>query len=126
MSKQQYSLISKITIEGFFNSYAQIFFSQKKVLAVIILIVTFFDFNAGLCGVIGVLASNAIAHIMGFNRYNIASGYYGFNSLLVSLGIGIYYNPNLELFIVVFFAAFFTLILSRSSKVSLANIKSLI
>jgi len=112
MSKQQYSIISKVTIEGFFNSYAQIFFSQRKVLAVIILIVTFFDFNAGLCGVFGVLASNGIAYAMGFNKYNIASGYYGFNTLLVSLGLGIYYNPNPELFIIVFFTAFLTLILT--------------
>lgn len=112
MSKQQYKIAAKITVEGFFNSYAQIFFSQRKILAVIILIVTFFDFNAGLCGVIGVLASNGIAYTMGFNRYNIASGYYGFNSLLVSLGLGIYYNPNIELFIIVFFAAFLTLILT--------------
>ena len=110
MSKKNNFIIFKVLTDGFFNSYSQIFFSQRKILSFIILIVTFFDFNAGLCGAIGVLASIGIAYAMGFNRYNIASGYYGFNSLLVSLGLGIYYNPNIELFIIVFFASFLTLI----------------
>jgi len=98
--------------DGFFNSYSQIFFSHKKILALLILIVTFFDFNAGICGAFAVLVSNFIAYAMGFNRFNIASGFYGFNSLLVALGLGIYYQPNTQLFIIVFFAAFFTVLLS--------------
>jgi len=102
----------KVLTDGFFNSYSQIFFSQRKMLSLIILLVTFFDINAGLCGAFGVIASIGIAYTMGFNRFNIASGYYGFNSLLVSLGLGIYYNPNIELFIIVFFASFLTLILT--------------
>ncbi|MDD3876813.1 MAG: urea transporter [Bacteroidales bacterium] len=98
--------------EGFLNSYSQIFFSHKKVYAIIIIIVSFFDLNAGICGALGVMSSNIIAYLMSFSRFNIASGFYGFNSLLVALGLGINFEPNIQLFIIVFFSSFFTLLIS--------------
>jgi len=101
-----------IHASGFLNSYSQIFFSQKKILSLIILFVTFFDTNAGLCGLIGVLSANLVAYTMGFNRFNISLGLYGFNALLVSLGLGINFNPGIELFIIIFFASLLTFFLT--------------
>jgi len=101
-----------VFIRGILNSYSQIFFSDKKLFAFIILFVTFFDRNTGLCGLIGVLSANGIAYAMGFNRHNIASGFYGFNALLVALGIGVLYNINIELFVVLLFASFLVLMLT--------------
>lgn len=94
------------------NSYTQIFFSNNKVFAVILMVVTFFDFYAGLCGFLSVLISNILAYIIGFNRDHCKAGYYGFNSLLVGLGIGVFYDPNLVLFILLFFVAILTLFLT--------------
>ena len=91
------------------NSYTQIFFSNSVVFGVVIMVVSFFDFWAGLTGFVAVLVSNGAAYIIGFNRFNIRSGYYGFNSLLVGLGIGVYFKPGLELMMVVAFAALLTL-----------------
>jgi urea transporter/murein DD-endopeptidase MepM/ murein hydrolase activator NlpD len=97
---------------GFLNSYTQIFFSDNKVFAAILIPVTFLDFFAGLFGLISVLITNSAAWLIGLSRYNIQKGYYGFNSLLVGLGIGIYYEPGLVLLFLVFIAAVFTLFIS--------------
>jgi len=96
-------------LDGILNSYTQIFFSNQKVFAVILLMVTFFDWMAGLSGLLAVLSTNLSAYLIGFNRLNIKSGYYGFNSLLVGLGLGIYYNFGLEYLMILVFASAFTL-----------------
>ncbi|MEI6694656.1 MAG: urea transporter [Bacteroidota bacterium] len=101
-------------INSLLNSYSQIFFSKNVIFACLLIIVTFFDFYAGLSGVIAVTVSNTAAYIIGFNRQNISSGYYGFNSLLVALGMGVYYEPNLHFFVILFFAALLTLFITVS------------
>ncbi|MCX6242464.1 MAG: urea transporter [Bacteroidetes bacterium] len=94
------------------NSYSQIFFSNSKTFALILFIVSFFDFWAGLSGVIAVMVSNILAYLIGFNRVSIRKGYYGFNSLLVGLGLGVYFQPGPAFFIVLFFAALLTLLIT--------------
>jgi urea transporter len=94
------------------NSYTQVFFSNNPVFALILIVVSFFDFTAGLSGVIAVIASNTFAYFIGLNSLNIKKGYYGFNSLLVGLGLGLYYQPTPEFFIVLIFASLLTLFLT--------------
>ena len=78
----------------------------------ILIVVSFFDFWAGASGMIAVIVANTFAYLIGFNRLNIINGYYGFNSLLVGLGLGVYYQPGVEFFIVLGFAALLTLFLT--------------
>ena len=99
-------------LSGIANSYSQIFFSDNKFFAVILMLISFFDVYAGLSGLIAVMVSNLLAYIIGFNRYNIKQGYYGFNSLLVGLGIGVYYEPGLAFFTILVFATILTLFLT--------------
>jgi len=96
-------------LSGFANSYSQIFFSDNKLFASILVLVSFFDVNAGLSGIIAVIVSNLLAYLIGLNRYHIKQGYYGFNSLLVGLGLGLYYVPGMAFFIFLIFASFLTL-----------------
>lgn len=98
--------------KGFLNSYTQIFFSDNKLFAALLIPVTFIDFYAGLFGLTSVLFTNIIGYFIGFDTQKIQKGYYGFNSLLVGLGLGIYYEPGLVLFILVLIAAIFTLFIS--------------
>ncbi len=58
------------------------------------------------------LTSNLAACAIGFNRENIRNGFYGFNSLLVALGLGMYYEFNAEFVLVLLFASLFTLLVS--------------
>ena len=90
------------------NSYSQVFFSDNLVFAILLLVITFFDPFSGLAGLAAVLISNGLAFSMGFNRFNIRSGFYGFNNLLVGLGLGIYYEPGVEFYLVLIFASALT------------------
>lgn len=78
----------------------------------ILMVVSFFDFWAGLSGLIAIVVSNTMAYLIGFNRMNIRRGYYGFNSLLVGLALGVYFQPGPEFFIVLGFSSMLTLFLT--------------
>ena len=99
-------------ISSLVNSYTQIFFSNNKIFALILILVSFLDFWAGVSGVISIVVSNTLAYLIGFNRENIKKGYYGFNSLLVGLALGIYYQPGLQFFIVLIFSSILALLLT--------------
>ena len=101
-------------LRGFLNSYSQVFFSDSKIFAIILILVSFLDFHAGLSGLIAVLVSNAAALGIGFNRRNIANGYYGFNSLLAGLGIGVMYQSGPAFYTILFFASLLTLFLTAT------------
>ncbi|MCD4664553.1 MAG: urea transporter, partial [Bacteroidales bacterium] len=94
------------------NSYSQIFFSDSKVFAIILLIVSFFDIWAGVSGLLAIVITNLLAYGLGYNRISINKGSYGFNSLLVGLGTGLFFQPGIELFIGVFFASVLTFFIS--------------
>lgn len=99
-------------LRGILYSYSQIFFSKNIVFAIILIVVTFFDWLAGLAGLLSVVFVNGAALLMGYNRNNVNQGYYGFNSLLVGLGMGIYYQPGFAFFFLLAFAAIFTFFLT--------------
>ncbi|HOV11971.1 MAG TPA: urea transporter, partial [Bacteroidales bacterium] len=94
------------------NSYSQIFFSNNVIFAIIIFLITFYDLYAGLFGLLSVLFTNLSASLIGFDRYKIKQGYYGFNALLVGLGLGIYFEPGIQLLVIIVLAAFLSLFLS--------------
>lgn len=104
----------KLLYEGLLNSYSQVFFSKNKLFGIILLIITFFDLLAGLSGLLAVLITYFAGRSIGFSKIKISEGIYGFNSLLVGLGLGIYFEPGLTFFFVLFLASLFTLFLSVS------------
>ncbi|HPS61767.1 MAG TPA: urea transporter [Bacteroidales bacterium] len=99
-------------LEGITHSYTQVFFSNHPVFALILIVVSFFDLSAGVSGVTAVAVSNLFALLMGLNRDSIKKGHYGFNSLLVGLGLGLSYQLTPEFFIVLIFSSLLTLILT--------------
>ncbi len=101
-----------IILSGSLNSYSQIFFSDNKIFASILLLVSFFDVYAGLAGILSVLAGNITATLMNYSEFNIKKGTYGFNSLLVGLGIGLSFTPGIETLIIVLFASIITFMIS--------------
>ncbi len=96
------------------NSYSQIFFSTHKPFAVIIMAVTFYDIYAGLSGLIAVVTTSTAAFILNLHKPTTAQGFYGFNSLLVGLGLGIYYSFGWHLLLIILLAALFTFFISVS------------
>ena len=85
----------KLFLKSIPNSYGQVFFSDQRLFAIILLLITFFDFYAGLLGLLSVLVTNAAGFLLGFDKKVIAKGVFGFNSLLVGLGLGIYFQPDI-------------------------------
>ncbi|MCY1635977.1 urea transporter [Marinifilum sp. D737] len=98
--------------EAILNSYAQVFFSRNKAFALLLLLVSFFDLWAGIFGLISIVTANVIAFIMGFPSVYIKDGTYGFNSLLVGLGIGLYFQPGIEITLLVVLSSVLTLFIS--------------
>lgn len=98
--------------ESLLNSYSMVFFSKDHLFAFILLIVSFFDLVAGVCGIASVLIANLFAWGIGFSRFNIRSGFYGFNSLLVGLGLGVHFQLTPEFFILLLFASILTLFIT--------------
>jgi urea transporter len=96
------------------NTYSQIFFSTQKEFAALILLVTFFDFYTGLFGLLAVLATIVTGFCLGFDRKVLDKGLLGFNSLLVGLGLGVYFSPSIYLAFIVVLASLFAFFISVS------------
>ncbi|MFU8860440.1 MAG: urea transporter [Cyclonatronaceae bacterium] len=98
--------------QSLLNSYSQIFFSDNRLFAVILVPVTFMDFYAGLFGLTSVIVANLTAWMIGLDTFRISKGYYGFNALLTGLGLGIYFEPGLLLVLIVVIAGLLTLLIA--------------
>jgi urea transporter/murein DD-endopeptidase MepM/ murein hydrolase activator NlpD len=111
-------MIQKEDIKWFVRSilfsYSQVFFSAHKTFGIILLVFSFVDFYTGLFGLLSVVTTTFMARWMGFDKFKIQQGYYGFNSLLVGLGMGIYFQPGLLLLLLVIIASVLTLFISVS------------
>lgn len=94
---------------GVANSYSIIFFSDKLYFSVIIFLVTFIDYNMGLSGLIAAASANLIALIIGLDKYKVKMGFYGFNSLLAGLGLGLVFEFSTVLLIVILMASLLNL-----------------
>jgi urea transporter/murein DD-endopeptidase MepM/ murein hydrolase activator NlpD len=98
--------------QGIINSYALVFFSNNQVFAWILLLVTFFDYISGLAGLLAVIISNSVAWLAGLNVEKIKKGYYGFNSLLVGLGLGLFFAASPEFLLILVFSSLLTLFIT--------------
>lgn len=101
-------------LDSILNSYSQIFFSTHKPFSILIMLVSFIDIYTGLMGVLAVISTSLTAFFINLNKPTIAKGLYGFNGLLVGLGLGIYYSLSWYLVFVIILAAIFTLFISVS------------
>lgn len=93
-NKKGKTLIS--LLDAFFNSYSIILFSNSRWLGLILLLATLNTPFVGLCGVIGVMIAIIFARLLKFTTWNDSSGYYSFNSLLVTLASA-YFYPSLHI-----------------------------
>ncbi|MCF8379905.1 MAG: urea transporter [Bacteroidales bacterium] len=96
-------------IKGILNSYSQVFFATNQSFAIILILVSMIDPNSGIAGFISVMVANLTAIGLGFNRKEVEKGLYGFNSLLVGLGVGYYFQANIQLLFIVVATSILTL-----------------
>ncbi|HPH83161.1 MAG TPA: urea transporter [Flavobacteriales bacterium] len=98
--------------EGVLMSYAQVFFSQKRALAILLMLVTFVDFSAGLSGLTAVIITQLASRLLGLDHTFIRTGVYSFNSLSVGLCLGVYYTFNFPFLAILFLASLLCLLLT--------------
>ncbi len=105
---------SKVTtfIQGVLRSYSQVFFSESYWFAVPLVLVSFLDLSAGFSGLLSVLTANIAASILKFDKITITRGFFGFNSLLVGLGLGYYYELTLIVIVIAVLSGFLTLLIT--------------
>ena len=104
----------KLTIKGVVRSYSQVFFSDSLTFGIILMVVSFIDFYAGAAGLIAVMTTYLTGHLLGYDRNQLAVGTYGFNSFLVGISIGIWFQPGILLFIIIILSSILTLLFSVS------------
>jgi urea transporter len=102
----------KDLILGVLRSYSQIFFSENYWFALPLVLVSFLDISAGFSGLLSVLAANIPATLLRLEKVSVSKGYYGFNSLLVGLGLGYYYELTLIMIVIAIIAGFLTLLIT--------------
>lgn len=111
----------KTSWAGLLNSYAQVFFSLNKVFAVILLLVSFFDFGAGISGVLAILIGQLTAYLFNYSHAYIRDGAYTYNSLAVGLAIGMFYEFNISFFMVLVVSSLLTFFLTLWFSVNLGR-----
>ena len=110
--KRSFYTFRDTIIPAVLNSYSVVFFFNSSLLAIVLLVVTFFNFIAGLSGLIAVLITVLIANKMGFDKTLLKQGIYSFNALLTGIGLGTFFEPGLVFFVILLLASLFSLILS--------------
>lgn len=91
------------------GAYSQIFFSNNKWFALLLLLASFLDPYCGFSGLAAVVITNLCAKFLGLNNASIQNGLYSFNSLLAGLMLGHYYNYSIEFFQLLILASLLTL-----------------
>lgn len=117
--KAKYTI--KLILEGVLNSYSQIFFSNSYLLAALLLTVSFFDFGAGISGIIAILISQITALLFNFSHEYIRNGAYSYNALMVGMAIGIFYEFNTSYLILLIVASILTFFVTIWFLTSLGN-----
>jgi urea transporter/murein DD-endopeptidase MepM/ murein hydrolase activator NlpD len=89
-----------------------LFFSNNKLFAILLLVVSFFNPYAGVSGLTAVLVSIGLGYFTGLNKVFLERGTYSYNALIIGLGMGTFYNLNLAFFTLLTVMAIFSVVLS--------------
>ncbi|MFK5983325.1 MAG: urea transporter [Flavobacteriaceae bacterium] len=112
MNSYNSNTLLKIYGNGLLNSYSQIFFSNNKTFAVLLLIISFFDLGAGLSGVLSVIICQVTAKLFNFNEELIRDGSYTYNALMVGIALGMFYDFNFSFFVILVIISILTLFIT--------------
>lgn len=83
--KQRIKQFISFHLQSAISSYGQIFFSLDTWLAVLLLVLSLLDIRVGFGGLLAVVLTNFIAHVLGFSKDKIRNGLYGFNAVFVGM-----------------------------------------
>lgn len=110
--KEIYKDFRETILPGILNSYSIVFFLNNKLLAIVLMIISFFNFFAGLSGLYAVLLTLFIAHSMNIDKKQLRTGVYSFNGLLTGIGMGTFFDPGFVFFSLLTLSVLLSLFLS--------------
>jgi urea transporter len=110
--KDSINYFKSIVLPATLNSYSVVFFFNNRFFAVVLMLVSFFNFFAGISGLLSVLIAVLIGHYMGVDKVQLKKGLYSFNALLTGIGMGTMFDPSFVFFSLLILASLLTLILS--------------
>ena len=94
------------------NSYSQVLFSGRPWLGVCLLVASFINPYAGASGLAAVAFTLLLVNLLGLNKELMRNGSYGYNMLLLSLAMDIYFNLSVTFFLLLALGCFITLMLT--------------
>lgn len=94
------------------NSYAVLFFSNNKLFALLLLIVSFFNLYAGLAGLVAVLFAILFSYSAGLNKSSLIKGTYSYNALIIGIGMGSVYHFNVAFWLLLLVVVILSVVLS--------------
>jgi urea transporter len=97
--------------QAFINSYSQLFFSDNRIFAYLLLLSSFIDPYAGISGAVAVLSAILFSYWIGLDRSSIKYGVYSFNALMLGLVTGITYQIGWQFGIVLICASILSVLL---------------
>jgi len=112
MFKQGLHTFRTLILPATLNSYSVVFFFNNKMLASVLLLISFFNFYAGLSGLIAAMIAAMIANAMNLDKLQLKRGLFSFNALLTGIGMGTFFDPSMVFFVLLALAALLTLMLS--------------
>lgn len=114
MKHGQPGLFIRFIAQTVLNSYAMLFFSNRKGLALLILLVSFFNPYTGAAGFVATIIAAATAWFIGFSREQVKSGLYTYSGLLMGLGMGTFYEFSTGFWILLFIASVLSVLISAA------------
>ena len=100
------------SVDTIINSYAVVFFSNNIWFGLLLLLASFVDPLAGVCGLIGVISANVFSWLIGLNKEFIRKGYHGYDAMLVSSAIAHFYSFNQTVLLVIICVGIFSTLIS--------------
>jgi len=91
------------TATGLFRGYGSILFAERPIIGGLFIVATFWFPNTALAGLLAALAGMATAKLLQFR--NLDSGLHIYNSLLVGLSLGAYYQLDMYLAVLIVLGA---------------------
>jgi len=102
----------KNLFHSLFNSYSDIFFIKGIVSGLIILAITLINYNAGVSGILSIIAAYSVARLLGYQTTFLSTGYFTYNALLVGLAIGYMFEISLLSVVMIIIAGSLTMIIT--------------
>ncbi|MDD4970961.1 MAG: urea transporter [Paludibacter sp.] len=112
MIKRPLYTFRTLILPAILNSYSVVFFFNNKLLACVLMLVSFFNFFAGLSGLLAVVMAVLIANSMNLDKVQLKKGLFSFNALLTGIGMGTFFDPSPVFFTLLALAALLTLMIS--------------